>query len=180
MPINIFYTCQLLFTHLTQLTRMKAVFIKARKGRTGGIYAVKGTKQELEAYVELQGENLRVAKDIAGIANGTPLLFDSTLVLGTQAEYDVERVELRDGSERYLVQNPDETRALALMQAHAGEAGQQVFATRLFDALGFGAAPLRSSVKAVADVADEDPEPEPAPVATGKRAKSGDPALGKA
>lgn len=180
MPVNIFYTQQLLFTNLNQLTRMKAIFIKARKGRTGGIYAVKGTKQELDAYVELQGENLRVAKDIAGIANGTPLLFDSTLVLGTEAEYDVERVELRDGSERYLVQNPNETRALALMQAHAGEAGQQVFATRLFDALGFGAAPLRSSVKAVVDVADEDPEPEQPPVATGRRAKSGDPALGKA
>ena len=180
MPVNIFYTQQLLFTNLTQLTRMKAIFIKARKGRPGGIYAVKGTKQELDAYVELQGENLRVAKDIAGIANGTPLLFDSTLVLGTEAEYDVERVELRDGSERYLVQNPNETRALALMQAHAGEAGQQVFATRLFDALGFGAAPLRSSVKAVVDVADEDPEPEQTPVTTGKRAKSGDPALGKA
>ena len=67
---------------------MKAVFVKARKGRPGGIYALKGTKAEIAAYEDMQGENLRVAKGINGVADGTPLLFDSCLLYTSPSPRD--------------------------------------------------------------------------------------------
>jgi len=159
---------------------MKAVFVKARKGRPGGIYAVKGSPAEIDAYVEMQGENLRVAKGINGVADGTPLLFDSTLVLGTQSEYDVELVELRDGSERYLVQNPEEAHLLALLDQHTGDAGRAGLAGKLLDGISFNGA--RKSIIAqkaeteVEDPADSDPgDQEPA-----KSAKASKASLNKA
>jgi hypothetical protein len=149
---------------------MKAVFVKARKGRPGGIYAIKGTKAEIAAYEDMQGENLRVAKGINGVADGTPLLFDSTLVLGTQAEYDVELVELRDGTERYLVQNPDEAHLLALLDQHTGDAGRASLAGKLLDGISFNGA--RKSVITnkddKEDPADSDPEEKAAPAKASK------------
>ena len=156
---------------------MKAVFVKARKGRPGGIYALKGTKAEITAYEDMQGENLRVAKGINGVADGTPLLFDSTLVLGTQSEYDVELVELRDGTERYLVQNPDEAHLLALLDTHTGDAGRASLAGKLLEGISFGGARKSVIKQAEQDPADSDPG-EPAEQA--KPAKPGKAELGRA